>query len=411
MISRKVAASVASAIAITFAPSAFGSVMPQDLPLERLLEQVGSNPELGVEQERTKSRQARLDIVRLRELPSLQLSGDGDLASSSDEQRRITATVEQTINDWGALSSNLESASESLEAQRHAIAATETELRRRVVDSFLAVLVSEQQLAATQTAIATTSDIRSMMQRRVDQRVDAANNLLLIDSRINQLQSRIFQLNGAKRDAQLNLLQTVGYRADVQKALSCTGSLNEAFLAKLAVEQSADLAATKARSRSIKAEFGAVDAKRLPAIVAGFSLGRDIDGGDNEARAFLRVRYNYDLGDRLDAELAELNADYSASVFEERRLAQAVVKETAGLVNQYQINASQLPLLESLAELRQQQLNSFNRKFSSGKSSLLNLLDAESELLDARLARVDAFGSACQAILTLEQLVGRKLRD
>jgi len=411
MISRKLVASIASAIAMTFAPPAFSSVMPQDLPLERLLEQVGSNPELIVEQERTKSREARLQIVGLQKLPSLQLSGDGDLVSSSDEQRRITATVEKTIIDWGAPSSNLESASESLEAQRHSIAATKTKLRRRVVDSYLAALVSEQQLAATQKAIATTSDIRSVMQRRVNQRVDAANNLLLIDSRINQLQSRLFQLNGAKRDAQLNLLQTVGYRANVQEALSCIGSLDEAFLAELAVEQSADLAATKARSRSIKAEFGAVDAKRLPAIVAGFSLVRDIDGVDDEARAFLRIRYNYDLGDILESELAELNADYSASVFEERRLAQAVVRETAGLVNQYQVNASQLPLLASLAALRQQQLDSFSRRFSSGKSSLLDLLDAESELLDARLARVDAFGSACQAILTLEQLVGRKLRD
>jgi adhesin transport system outer membrane protein len=411
MIFRKVATSVASAIAITFAPSTFSSAMPQDLPLERLLEQVGSNPELRVEQERTKSRQARLGIVELRNLPTLQFSGDGDLVSSNDEQRLVTATLEKRIIDWGAHSSELESATERLTAQRHAIVATETELRRRVVDSYLAAFVSEQQLVATKMAIATTSDIRSVMQRRLDQRVDAANDLLLIDSRINQLQSRVFQLNGAKRDAQLNLLQTVGYRANVQETLSCKGSLDEAFLAELALEQSADLAATKARSRSIKAEFGAVDAKRLPAIVAGVSLSRDIHGAEDEARAFLRIRYNYDLGDSLDAELAELNADYSASVFEERRLAQSIVRETAGLVNQYQINASQLPLLESLAELRQQQLGSFRRRFSSGKSSLLDLLNIESELLDARLARIDAFGSACQAILTLEQLVGRNLRD
>lgn len=411
MFSRMVAVSFASVLSFTFASAAMSAELHQALTIERLLEQVGSNPELGVEQERSKSRQARLDIVESRKLPTLQFSGDGDLVSSSDEQRLITATVEQTIIDWGALSSDLESASESLEAQRQSVAATETELRRRVVDSFVAAVVAEQQLMSTLTAIATTSDIRSVMQRRVDQRVDAASDLLLIDSRINQLESRVFQLRGSQRDAQLNLLQTVGHRADVQQALSCTGSLDEAFLAERAVDQSAELAATKARSRSIKAEFGAVDAKRLPAIVAGVSLSRDVDASDDEARAFLRVRYNYDLGDSLDAELAELNADYSASVFEERRLAQAVVRETAGLVNQYQVNASQLPLLESLAELRQQQLDSFSRRFSSGKSSLLDLLNAESELLDARLARVDAFGSACRAILTLEQLVGRELRD
>ena len=209
--------------------SAFSPESQQALPLERLLEQVKSNPELGVEAERTKSRQARLDIIGARKLPSLKFSGDSDLLSSNEEQRFITATAEQTVMDWGALSSDLESASENLKAQRHAMAATKTELRRKVIDSYLAALVSEQQLAATQTAIATTSNIRRVMQRRVDQRIDAVSDLLLIDSRINQLQARVFQLNGAKRDAQLNLLQTVGYRADVNEALSCTGSLDEAF--------------------------------------------------------------------------------------------------------------------------------------------------------------------------------------
>jgi outer membrane protein TolC len=398
-------------ILLTFGSGTFGEEPTQSLSLERLLEQVRSNPELGVEQARSSSRQARLDIVESRRLPTLQFAGDGDLISSTSEQRLISATVEQTIIDWGALSSDLQSASESLEAQRQAQLATEVELRRRVVDSYMAAVVAEQQLEATQTAIATTSDIRSIMQRRVDQRVDAASDLLLIDSRISQLEARVFQLRGAQRDAQLNLLQTVGFRADVRESLSCNGDLDEAYLAELAVERSADLAATKARSRSIKAEFGAVDAKRLPAIVAGVTLSRDVDDADDEARAFLRVRYNYDLGDSLDSELAELNADYSASVYEEQRLAQAIVRESAGLVNQYQVNASQLPVLSSLTELRQQQLDSFSRRFSSGKSSLLDLLNAESELLDARLARADAFGNACQAILTLEQFVGRNLRD
>lgn len=411
MSSRQIVSTLVAGITLSLSFQSLGAEEAQALPLERLLEQVRSNPELGVQLERTNARQARLDIVESRKLPTLQFSGDGDLLSSTNEQRLVSATMEQTIIDWGALSSDLESASESLEAQRHTISATEVELRRRVVDSHTAVIVSQQQLEATQAAIATTSDIRSIMQRRVDQRIDAASDLLLIDSRINQLQSRVFQLKGAQRDAQLNLLQTVGHRAQVNEMLRCSGTLDEAFLAKLAVERSANLSATKARSRSIKAEFGAVDAKRLPAIVAGVSLTRDIDDADDEARAFLRIRYNYDLGDSLDSELAELNADYSASVFEEKRLAQAIVRETAGLVNQYQVNASQLPLLESLAELRQQQLDSFSRRFSSGKSSLLDLLNAESELLDARLARVDAFGSACQAILTLEQLVGRSLRD
>ena len=150
-------------------------------------------------------------------------------------------------------------------------------------------------------------------------------------------------------------------------------------LAELAVEQSADLAATKCSHAASKQNSVRLMLDGCPPLWPVY-LSRDIDDADDEARVFLRVRYYYDLGDILDSELAELKADYSASVFEERRLAQDVVRVTAGLVNQYQINALQLPLLESLVELGQQQLDSISRRFSSGRSSLMDLLNAESEL-------------------------------
>ena len=102
MISRKALANLATATLLAFALSAFSLEGQQALPLERLLEQVESNPELGVELERTKSRQARLDIVESGKLPSLHFSGDSDLLNSNDEQRFVTATMEQTIIDWGA---------------------------------------------------------------------------------------------------------------------------------------------------------------------------------------------------------------------------------------------------------------------------------------------------------------------
>ena len=97
MISRKAVANLATATSLALAFSAFSLEGQQALPLESLLEQVKSNPELGVEAERTKSRQARLDIIGARKLPSLTFSGDCDLVSSNEEQRFITATAEQTV--------------------------------------------------------------------------------------------------------------------------------------------------------------------------------------------------------------------------------------------------------------------------------------------------------------------------
>lgn len=383
----------------------------QALSLAELLSKSDSNPQIQTQKANVNSKRARLDIVEARGLPSLQFSGTGDVLSTEDEQRSVSASLEQTVYDWGSLDSSLENARARLEAEREGVGASETRIKKQVVSAYVAAQSARLQAIATQTAIATASDLREVMQRRVDQRVDPASDLLLIESRIGQLESRGIQLRGAERDAQLNLLQLVGHKARIEPELSCRGDLNEAFVVQQIVDLSSELAAAKATSRSIKAEFGAVDAKRLPAIVAGVSLTRDLDSADDDARAFLTFRYNYDIGDSLDAELAELNAEYSAAVFDEQRLAQELVREASGLVNQFEVNADQLPLLQTMVELRQEQLGSYTRRFSSGKSSLLDLLNAESELLDARLAAVEAAANACFAILTLEQMVGRELRD
>lgn len=383
----------------------------QSLVLDELIAKIGSNPQVRAQNARVDAREARLQIVETRSLPRVQFSGDGDLLSTAQEQRSVTVSAEQTLYDWGSLNADLESARYSLQSERDRVSATQLDLRQQVVSAYLVAWSAKQRIEASSEAIETAKKLREVMQRRVDQRVDPASDLLLIESRLGQLEAGVIQLKGVQRDAQLNLLQLVDHKADLTTPLSCSSELDEAQLAKQAVENSPGLAAAKSRSLGISAEFGAVDAKRLPAIVVGVALTRDVDDSDNDARAYLSVRYNFDVGGSLDAELAELNAEYSASRFEEERTAQAIVREAAGLVNQYKQNADQIPLLGSMVELRQQQLDSYSRRFSSGMSSLLDLLNAESELLDARTAEIDAVVNACFAVLTLEQLVGRVLRD
>ena len=399
-----------ASVAISLSAVSFASET-QSLMLDELISKIGSNPQVRAQNATVDAREARLQIIETRSLPRLQFSGDGDLLSTAQEQRSITVSAEKTLYDWGSLNSDLESARYGLQTERQRVSATELALRQQVVSAYLAAWSAKQRIEASSDAIKTAKNLREVMQRRVDQRVDPASDLLLIESRLGQLEAGVIQLKGAQRDAQLNLLQLVDHKADLNTPLSCSTELDEAQLAKQAVENSPELAAAKFRALGISAEFGAVDAKRLPAIVAGVALTRDVDDSDNDARAYLSVRYNFDLGGSLDAELAELNAEYSAARFDEERTAQAIVREAAGLVNQYQQNSAQIPLLVSMVELRQEQLDSYSRRFSSGMSSLLDLLTAESELLDARTAEIDAVVNSCFAVLTLEQLVGRVLRD
>ena len=381
------------------------------LVLPALLDALEKNPRLDARRASVDAKVARLEIVESERLPRLQFSGDGDLLSTNTTQQSLTASLEHTLYDWGSLQAGIDSATANRDAEALRAEATALDLKLAVVENFVAASSASLRQGAMQAGRATAEELRDLMQRRVAQRVNPGSDLLIVDSRIAQLESSQLQFQGAERDAQLSLLQLTGYRAKVDRELNCTATLDEAALAQLATDTSPELASARASSRSIRSEFGAVDAKRLPAIVAGVSITRDLDEGDSDARGFLSFRYNYDLGNTLDTELAELEAEYAAAQFEERRIAQQVVRETAGLVNQYWVNAQQLPLLQSMVKLRTDQLASHTRRFASGKSTWLDLMSAESDLVDARLTEIQARASTCLAVLSLEQITGRNLSE
>lgn len=381
------------------------------LELPALLDALQENPRLDARRASVDAKTARLEIVESERLPRLQFSGDGDVLSTSTTQQSLTASLEHTLYDWGSLQAGIDSARANRDAEARRAEATALELKLSVVENYVAASSASLRQEAMQAGRATAEELRELMQRRVTQRVNPGSDLLIVDSRIAQLQSSQLQFQGAERDAQLSLLQLTGYRAQVNPTLSCPATLDEAALAQLATENSAELASARATSLSIRSEFGAVDAKRLPAIVAGVAVTSDLDAGGSDARGFLSFRYNYDIGNKLDSELAELEAEYAAAQFEERRIAQQVVRETAGLVNQYLVNAQQLPLLQSMVALRADQLASHTRRFASGKSTWLDLMNAESDLVDARLTEIQARASACLAVLSLEQITGRSLSE
>jgi adhesin transport system outer membrane protein len=249
------------------------------------------------------------------------------------------------------------------------------------------------------------------MARRVAQKVSPASDLLLAESRIGQLNTLQLQFNGQERDAQLALLQLTDRKATTTNTLQCRSDLNEAYIAKLVVENSPQLAAAKAYSRSLASKFSSLDSKKFPAIIAGASYTQDLNSNNDEARTYLTFRYNVDIGSRLDAEIAELKADYAAALADERNISQSLVRQAAALVNEYRINQSQIPVYKSLISIREEQLESHTRRYASGKSSWLDLMNAQQELSDARLAIIDTEAKACIAMLTLEQLTARNLYD
>ena len=383
----------------------------QNLSIDSLLKTIESNPEVRLQKSIAESKASRLEIVKDNALPTVQFSGNGDLVNTATDRRTIDASVEKTIFDWGSNQSAVESAESGLEAERANAEATRVKIAKAVVQNYILAVSSFRKSLSIDAAIEESVKLKLMMQRRVEQRVNPASDLLLVESRLGQLESSRLQFQGQERDAQLSLLQLTDHKARVDDDLRCTADLDEAFLVRRATEQAPELAAARLESVSVKSKFGAVEAKRYPALVAGVGVSHDIDSSEDDARAYLTFRYNFDIGDRIDTELEELRAQHASAVFEEQRVANAIVREAAGYVNQYRVNSNQVPLADALTELRNEQLESHVRRFSSGKSSWLDLINAQQELTDARLLAIDVAANACLAVLNLEQMTARLLRD
>jgi outer membrane protein TolC len=383
----------------------------QALELHELLTKLNENPSLLMQSAKVDARSAYLTAIESDALPRVTFSGNGDVLSTGNEERLVEATVEYTLYDWGNQKSSVENANASLQAQAAQSKASLMELSEEVVRQYITITSSHQQIDVINSSINTLNNLKEIMARRVEQGVSPSSDLLLVESQIGQLKSAQIQLNGSKRDAQLSLLQLTGFKGNESQNMSCKAELEESSIVRLATDQSAALEAAQESAKSIQAKFGAVDSQKLPAIVIGANVSRDIDDSDNNARAFLSFRYNVDVGNRLDAELSELKADYSAAVYEEKRVADSTVRKAAGLVNQYRVSTNQIPILEDMINVRQEQLKSHTRRFSSGKSSWLDVINAQQDLTEAKLSSVDAHASQCLSLLTLEQMTGRNFRE
>jgi len=192
--------------------------------------------------------------------------------------------------------------------------------------------------------------------------------------------------------------------------LGCEADYDEREMVQAAIDSSTDILAERLRAESALAQQDGLTARQLPSIIGGVGFTENLDTSAGGSRAFISVRYDYDLGDRYEAELATLRAEAAEARFEEERLVQSTVRESAGLINTHRVERSRSEVLSDMIAIREEQLASMARKFKAGQVSVIELMNVQQDLSDARAALVDSDAAACGALLNLEQLTDQALR-
>jgi len=393
-----------------------------------------NNTDLEIALGRVREAQAAVEGARSRQLPTVDLGVDSQRARQSTVGatpvppggRYATSTSASLLMGyeadlWGALSSQTQAARSRLLATDWALAATEWSLTSAVAETYFALVAVDRQadisIAVRDSRIATLE----LRQREVAAGAGSEFDLRRAEAEVTGAETTLAQLNRSRVSLERSLSLLIGQTPETARPIARSvldeSRLAPALLPQAGVERllqrrpdirqaEAELAATHYDVASARAGAypriafsGAVgsDARSLSDLFSGpaflWSLAASVtqpifDGGRIQSQIHAE-----------EARAQQANASYRKTVagaYFDLREAYAALDHTQQAVQ------SEASRVASLARAREIAVTGFG----AGAISYLDVLDAERNLYQARLSRVDAHRDRLTAQVAIYKALG-----
>lgn len=323
------------------------------------------------------------------------------------QRRESELTVTQLLFDWGATSKQVRRFEERADGANYQVANAAETVALRAALAYLEVLRLRGQLALAQQNVAaherTVRNVDALVERGAGRRSDlqqAAGRLALAQNLLTQLDGQLAQSEAAYRHlvgrAPGELRKPNGLadkmRTDIDRVVQETVVAHPAVLAAEREHSAAQADRDSARGR-IAPQVN---------LEAGVIRSKDIDGirGLNEERfLMLRLRSNLFRGGTDVARVREAEARVDEAGANLGRARNDVERDLRQAWLGLAANRGRLPELERHAELSVQVVEAYRAQFGIGQRSLLDVLNAESELYNARANALNG-----QLAVTAEEL-------
>ena len=359
--------------------------------------------------------------------PSVDVTADGgwehtdDPDSGADGEnlfRRLgRVSLTQRLFDGFATSSATEA------AERRVVEADQTVIDRqeaialRASEAFLDVIRARMVLRLARENVATHVKVRDDVQFRRDSGGGDGADLDQAESRLAFAQTQLTQAEGALRNAEADYREAVGSMPDTletpaEPTGSVPGSVEDAV--SIALDNNPALRSAAATIEARHFDKRAARAPFLPSLdfeLSG-SGGEDISGFEGtEVRgsALVVLRYNLYRGGRDSAKVRRAVALEGEAKQQRAELARLVEEQARIDFNDMRTAGDNLPVLQKRATSAGQVVTAYRQQFELGRRTLLDLLDVENELFQARIAVVNgeiAYRVAQYRVLaTMGQLV------
>lgn len=377
--------------------------------IHQVLERVSRTASAEVAAAMTELALAELGRSESERFPVVTVDAQDNLAgeSSSDEPEYILR-IEQMLLDWGQTNEDVSARQATIEARRSGEQEAVLDAALQSAEAFYEISVINRKLEANKENRSVLEGLRSMMDRRVANRVSPNIDLQEVTSRIDLLDIADRRLEAEKTNQQLTLIRLAGVNVEEPETPDCLRSapLDEASLVRDALAFSPTLDRLRHQAERFAFDGKAIDASRFPSLIVGYRADSKLGGNEFDQRGYLALRYEFRTGGDLIARSAAERARFLEQRALYRKDAENITQTIGAWVSTYRTSTLLADVYRRVVSSKTEQRESHLRRFLVGRSSWREVLRAQQEVAESKTASVDVEGAICLASASLSLLTG-----
>lgn len=420
---------IAFGVAILLSVASIRPVSAQALQSE-LEELVKSNPEILARQNAVMAAREAIDKAYAGYLPRLDVLGaygpqyiDSPLTDQNggsawvSQAQVLSGRLTQNLFDGFATPANVRSARLNVEVAEATLAGTRQNVLYSGIAAYIEVLRQRQLIELARDSERTIMRQLNLEDERVQRGGGIAVDVLQAKSRLQLAKERRVTFEGGLADAVARYIQIFGHapeidrmtppplpRAqlpeDLDEALEIARENNPAIESSLATVDVAD-----ERRRIARSDY-------YPRIDIVTSANRENDnnlvrGTSIDMSVVMQATWNLFNGFATTAGVSQAAAEYQASLRNHDNVARQVVQQTRLAWNEMMTAEERVELLDNAVNIASEVLDARTKLREAGRETVINVLDAENEVYNARINLVIATGNAKRASYQVLQGIGR----
>ncbi|GHA11552.1 TolC family outer membrane protein [Oceanisphaera arctica] len=320
-----------------------------------------------------------------------------DRADKTLTRKEAGLSLRQLLFDGFKTSSNVHRTQAEADAQRYTLLSDAENIALRVAEVYLDVLRKDEIVELSRRNLETHEQILSDIQRRTDSGVGSTADFTQIQGRVARAYSNMTAAENNLRDAQSQFISLVNdmpgdLRQPKTDANFIPPTLDEALV--IAKEKHPTLASASLDVDAARYQHEDAKSGFYPKVNLELDSGwnDDIDGvrgHNNDFTAMVRMRYNLFNGgadvarsrstSALEMQAKDIHMNAHRQVEEGMRLAWAA----------YESLGRQKNFLRKHVEASFNTVDAYKKQFSLGSRTLLDVLNTENELFEARRSYID----------------------